>query len=176
MKTAYAVMFVCALGLPMGANAAEPMKPSAAGKLLIDDDTKEFFDAAASANMLEVEASKLALQRAESPEVKTFAEQMVKDHTKAAEELKALAQKKGVTVPTAMMTRHQAMYDELKDEKTAKEFEEAYGEAMVASHKEAVTLFDEVADDGKDAEVKTFAAKMLPKLQSHGGMAKELPG
>lgn len=176
MKTAYAVMFVCALGLPMGTSAAEPMEPSTAGKLLIDDDTREFFAAAASANMLEVEASKLALQRAQNPEVRAFAEQMIKDHTKAGEELKALAQKKNVTLPTAMMTRHQSMYDELKDEKTAKDFEEAYGAAMVASHKEAVTLFDEVADDGKDAEVNTFAAKLLPKLQSHGGMAKELPG
>lgn len=46
----------------------------------------------------------------------------------------------------------------------------------VASHKEAVTLFDEVADDNKDADVRTFAAKMLPKLRSHGGMEKERPG
>lgn len=176
MKTACAVMFVCALGLPMAASAAGPMKPSAAGKLLIDDDTKEFFGAAASANMLEVEASKLALQRASSPEVKAFAQQMVKDHTKASEALKVLAQKKGVTVPTTMMSRHQALYDELEDERTAADFEEAYSEAMVASHKEAVTLFDEVADDAEDPEIRTFAAKMLPRLQSHGGMAKELEG
>lgn len=176
MKIAYAWMLAGALLAPFAAGAAEPMKPSTAGKLLIDDDTKEFFDAAASANLLEVEASRLALQRAQDPEIKAFAQQMVTDHTKASEELKTLAQKKGVTLPTKMMDRHQAIYDELKDEKTAKEFEEAYREAMVASHKEAVTLFDEVAEDNKDAEVKTFAAKMLPKLQSHGGKAKELQG
>lgn len=58
----------------------------------------------------------------------------------------------------------------------SKDFEEAYGEVTVASHKEAVTLFDEVADDNKDADVRTFAAKMLPKLRSHGGMEKERPG
>lgn len=175
MNTRSVLALAAVLALPLGAGAAEPMKPSTAGKLLIDDDQKEFFAAAASSGMFEVKAAELALERAEDPEVKSFAQQMLEDHRKANEELKALAQQKGVTLPKELMSRHQAMYDELKDEQSADAFEDAYKNAMLASHKEAVTLFDEMADDAKDRDVQRFAAKTLPKLQQHGGMAKELP-
>lgn len=176
MKTAYTLLIALGLSSPLAAVAQEPMKPSAVAKLGMSDDTVEFFKAAASSGLFEVEAAKLAMARASDPKTKAFAGQMVTDHTKANEELLQLAAQKGVTVPTELMTRHKAMLDELKDEKTAKEFDEAYKRAMIASHKEAVTLFDEVAKDNKDAEVKAWAAKTLPKLQHHGGVAKELKG
>lgn len=174
--TAYATMLALSLGCSAAAIAVEPMKPSTATKVMLSDDTMEFLKTAASTNMLEIEASKLALERAVDPATKTFAQQMVADHAAAGEQLMQLASSKGVTVPTTMMTRHQTMLDELKDEKTAKDFDEAYKRVMVMSHKEAVSLFDEVAKDNKDPEVKAFAAKLLPKLQNHGGMAKDLKG
>jgi putative membrane protein len=151
-----------------------PMQPSAIGKMMMSASDKEFFPAAASAGMLEVESSKLALERSQNAEVKKFAETMVTDHTKAAEELKTLAGSKNVTLPTAMTKHHQMMYDHLKDEKTAKDFDDAYQEAMVASHKEAVTLFSKASTDSKDPEVKAWATKTLPTLQHHGAMAKDL--
>ncbi|MEW6167285.1 MAG: DUF4142 domain-containing protein [Pseudomonadota bacterium] len=175
MNTRPVMALAAMLVLPLAAAAAEPMKPSTAGKLLIDDDQKEFFAAAASSGMFEVKAAELALKRAEDPEVKSFAQRMLEDHRKANEELKALAQQKGVTLSTQLMGRHQTMYDELKDEQSAAAFEDAYKNAMLASHKEAVTLFDEMADDAEDADVRQFAAKTLAKLQQHGGMAKGLP-
>jgi putative membrane protein len=158
-----------------GAAAGEPMKPSAVGGLIMSADDKEFFPAAASGGMLEVDASKLALERSQNPATKTFAEKMVSDHTAAAAELKELATKKGITLPTALMDRHQKMLDELKDEETPKEFDEAYKRVMLVSHKEAVTLFGKVAKDSKDPETKAWAAKTLPKLEAHGGLAKDLP-
>jgi putative membrane protein len=153
---------------------AAPMEPSAVGKLVMSAKDKAFFPAAASAGMLEVESSKLALERSQNEDVKKFAQTMVDDHTKAADELKTLAASKNVTLPTAMSKHHQMMYDHLKDEKTAKDFDSAYQNVMVVSHKEAVTLFSKVSTDSKDPEVKAWATKTLPTLQHHGAMAKDL--
>jgi putative membrane protein len=176
MKIVHAMFIALGLCCTAGAGAQEPMKPSTAIKLLIDDDEQEFFKAAASSGMFEIEAAKLALERSQNDKIKQFAQKMIADHGKADAELKQLAQQKGVTLPTELMSRHQMMLDELRDEGTPEEFDEAYRRAMLASHKEAVSMFDEMKDDADDPEVKAFAARTLPKLQQHGGHAKALPG
>ncbi|HUR42202.1 MAG TPA: DUF4142 domain-containing protein [Verrucomicrobiae bacterium] len=153
----------------------DKMKPSGAMQMLMDDDAKDFFETAASANMLEIDASKLALERATDPALKTYAQMMVKDHTKASGELMALAKKKDVVLETKLLKRHQMMLDDLASEKQGSEFDDEYRDKMVTSHKEAVSLFDEAARDSKDPDIKAFAAKTLPTLQAHGGAAKKLP-
>lgn len=160
------------IGAAMG---AKPMEPSKTLEAVMSKDTQDFFESAASAGMFEIEASKLALQRATDPALKDFAKMMVADHTKASEELKALAAKKNVTLPTAMLKRHEAMLKDLKHEKDGDEFDDEYRDKMISSHKEAVSLFDKHARKSDDPDVQAFAAKMLPKLQEHGGKAKELP-
>ncbi len=59
-----------------------------------------FMMEAARGGMAEVELSKLATTKAQNPEVKKFAQQMIQDHTNANTELKQLAGKKNVTLPT----------------------------------------------------------------------------
>lgn len=154
---------------------AEPMQPSRAAQALMGDDAKDFFETAASANQFEIESSKLALERATDPALKSYAQKMVKDHEKAGEDLKALARKKDTIVPASLLRRHQAMLDDLRNEQPGKAFDDEYRDKMVLSHKEAVSLFDEAARDSRDPEIKAFAAKMLPTLQAHGGAAKALP-
>ena len=162
------------------ANAADAqrpekkMEPSRVMQVLLDDNAKDFFETAASANLFEIESSQLALQRATDPALKAFAKRMVQDHEKAGRELKALARKKDVTLSTQLLRRHKAMLDDLRDEKQGPEFDDEYRRKMIASHKEAVSLFDEVATDAKDPDIKAFAAKTLPTLQAHGGSAQEL--
>lgn len=151
------------------------MQPSRAAQLLMDDDPRDFFETAASANLFEIESSQLALQRASDPALKAFAQRMVKDHEKAGRELKALARKKDVTLSTQLLKRHAAMLEDLRDEPQGAEFDDEYRSKMIASHKEAVSLFDEAARDAKDPDIKAFAAKTLPTLQAHGGSAAELP-
>lgn len=158
-----------------GVEQQEPMQPSRVLQLMMSNDPKDFFESAASANMLEIETGKLAAARGSDPKIKAYGQMMVKDHSKAATELKALAESKDVTLPTKMLKRHQAMYDGLKEEKTGRDFDNEFRRKMIASHKEAVSLFDQAANKSEDAELKAFAAKMLPKLQRHGAMANELP-
>ncbi len=60
----------------------------------------------------------------------------------------------------------QEKYEELS-KKTGKNFDEAYVEFTVKDHKEDIEKFEEQAEDGKNADLKAFAAKMLPSLRAH---------
>ncbi|MFZ6876635.1 DUF4142 domain-containing protein, partial [Undibacterium sp. Di27W] len=57
---------------------------------------KKFMVDAAHAGATEITASKDATRKASSPSVKEFADQMVTDHSKVADELKQLANSKKV--------------------------------------------------------------------------------
>ncbi len=130
-----------------------------------------FMTKAALGGMAEVELGKLAATKAQSAEVKQFAQKMVTDHTKANDELKALAGEKNFSMPVRLDTKHQAVLDKLSGLSGA-EFDKAYVEAMVADHAETVATFKSEADGGKDADAKAWAGKMLPNLQMHLEMIK----
>jgi putative membrane protein len=135
---------------------------------------KHFMKAAAQAGAYEIEGSQLALNKAKNPEVKTFAKHIIEDHTKAAAELKALARKKGVELP-AKPSLLQRTSLKLLDTHKGASFDDDYAENIgVDAHESAVELFSEAAQDGDDAEVKTFAQQTLPVLQKHLEMAKAL--
>lgn len=131
----------------------------------------DFMTKAALGGMAEVELGKLAATKAQNAEVKKFAQQMVTDHTKANDELKALAGEKNFSMPVRLDPKHQAVLDKLNGLSGA-EFDKAYVDAMVADHEETVALFKSEAESGRDADAKAWAAKTLPALQMHLDMIK----
>jgi len=130
-----------------------------------------FMTEAARGGMAEVELSQLATTKAQNAEVKKFAQQMIQDHTNANTELKQLAGKKTVTLPTDLDAAHKTIKDRLTN-LSGTEFDEEYVNAMVADHEKSVALFTTQANSGTDADTKAFAAKTLPKLQMHLEMIK----
>jgi len=142
------------------------------------DDTKleddaEFATAAADGGLMEVKLGELAQTNGTSAGVKKFAQSMVTDHSKANDELKALAQQKNITLPVTLSDDKQKKYDELSKKKGA-EFDEAYASFMVDDHKEDVSEFEEAAKDAKDPDVKAWAAGKVPVLKHHLEMAQAL--
>jgi len=137
----------------------------AAGDAGLSRQDKEFFAKAAAGGMFEVEVGKLAESKAQNAEVKAFGSMLVKDHGAANDELKALAQKKGVTLPTALPAKEQKQLDKLAK---AKDFDKEFvHEVGLSDHKKDIKLFEKTSKGAKDAEVKAFAAKTLPTLQQH---------
>jgi putative membrane protein len=100
-------------------------------------DTQKFVEKAAIANMAEIQLGQLAETRAQSPEVKEFAQMMVTDHTKALDELKQAAG--GATIPSALDKKHQKLHDKLSKLSGA-EFDKKYMEAMVDGHKDVAKM------------------------------------
>lgn len=127
---------------------------------------------AASSNLLEIQLGQAAAQRASNADVKRFAQMMVTHHTKATQDLKAVATPLGVQMPETMMPVHQAMADKVMS-KSGKDFDEAYMDAMETAHKMDIAMF-EVKSRAADAPtVKSFATNTLPMLRSHEKMAGE---
>jgi putative membrane protein len=134
---------------------------------------QHFVDKAASAGMAEVKLGQVAIQNAINPMVRQFAEQMVRDHLRANRELMSLASRKGITVPRTMDQKHQECMNKLMKSK-GNDFDRQYVDAMVKDHKEAVSLFKKQSEDGRDSDLKAFAANTLPTLKHHLQMAQEL--
>jgi putative membrane protein len=133
-----------------------------------------FMKQAAENGHAEIEASKLAQKKAKRPDVKTFADTMIADHTKVGDELKQLAASKKVELPAGPSLKQKAelkMIDAGADDKFGDRYAKSFG---VKAHEETIKLFQEAANGATDAEVKAFAQKTLPSLQHHLEMAKAL--
>jgi len=133
----------------------------------------KFVNDAADGGMAEVAASKMAVDKATDPEIKNFAQKMVDDHSKANDELKAAAEKKGITVSTALSSSHQKMVDKLSAQ-AGSDFDKLYVKDMVSDHKDAVDLFKKEAQNGEDPDLKAWAAQTLPTLQEHLMMIQDI--
>jgi len=148
-----------------------------AGEKLASKDTK-FIDAAAAGGLEEVTLGKLAADKATSDDVKKFGQMMADDHSKANDELKALASSKGVDLTKTLdkaQTKAQKDSDKLAKE-TGDAFDRAYMSLMVKDHEKDVKEFEEASKTAKDEDLKAWAAKTLPTLQHHLDMAKEVQG
>jgi len=137
--------------------------------------TRGFATAAAVSDMYEVEAGRIAADRARSDEVKAFARMMVDAHTKTTAGLKSAisAGKADVTLPTAVDNRRQGMLDNLRGA-DAGDFDYRYMTQQVAAHREAERLFDGYSKDGDNQAVKDFAAKTVGDIRSHLTQAEAL--
>jgi putative membrane protein len=135
----------------------------------------EFVMKAAAGGELEVALGKLAADKATNADVKKFGQQMVDDHSKANDELKALAQSKNIDLSKAQekaMKKADAEKEKL-EKKSGADFDKAYMKMMVADHEKDVKEFEEASKHAEDVDIKAFAAKTLPTLQHHLDMAKE---
>ena len=127
----------------------------------------QFMVDAATINQEEIQLGQLAQSKATAADVKELANMMVTEHTKALEELKGLAAKKGVTLPASLSTDKMDDYNKMM-EKSNNDFDKAYSQKMVDGHKDAIKKFEDVANDqDRDAEVRDWANKMLPSLRTH---------
>ena len=155
--------FAQSVGEKTGVNSALGIAPK----------TEDFIKEAATSDMLEIGASKLAEQKGNADE-KKFAAQMITDHTKTSSELKSMVSgdMKGA-IPTALDDSSQKKLDKLRDAKP-EDFASEYDPMQVSAHKDAVSLFERYAKGGDDPKLKDWAGKTLPALQHHLEMAQEM--
>jgi putative membrane protein len=124
---------------------------------------KTFMKKAAKGGTMEVAMGKIAEQNGQSDDVKSFGKRMVTDHGKANDELKSIAEKKGVTLPS-------------KEPTTKWSSDKAYIDTMVKDHEKDLAEFQEEAKNGNDPDVKKFAEDTAKVVQEHLDMAKEIQG
>ena len=137
--------------------------------------TTDFVNKVAVANQFEIDTSQLALKYAKGSDVKTFAQQMIDDHTKAGQEFEAALTQAQVTPPAeGLDLAHKAKYAKLRVFTTENGFDASYISEQLEAHKEAVALFKGYAANGETPAVKDFATKTLPTLEHHLAMVEQL--
>lgn len=137
----------------------------------VDGDGAAFMDIAAIGGMMEVDLGKLALEKSGNAQVRKFAAQMVADHAKANKDLKAIAVKLERLLPATYPADVKAHMDEMK-KLSGKEFDIHYMDMMVNDHVKTLGLFRSASS--LRHEVRDFAERMLPVLEKHYQMAKEI--
>src|SRR4030088_3363063 len=164
--------FLLLAGPALAQSAGE--KTGVNSALGISPTTADFVKEVAISDMFEIEASKLAQDKGNAPE-KSFASQMVTDHSKTSSELKGLVSsgKVKAELPAALDSSHQSKLDKLKSE-SGKDFSSDFDSIQVSAHKDAVSLFERYAKGGDNADLKNWAGKTLPTLKHHLEMAQNL--
>jgi putative membrane protein len=131
------------------------------------DADKMFIKNTAVVNMAEMKLAQAAQDKAQSPEVKKLAQDMLKDHQAMDQKIKEVAQKTGVQLP-------QDLPEEMKEnvqtisQLQGDEFDKQFVSAAKAAHAAAISRFGDEAKIAKSQDVKQFASEQLPTLQHHG--------
>jgi putative membrane protein len=171
--------FTLVLGAPaVRAQAYPPPAPaidgggkSSQGWLKSDD--YDFVVKASRINMEEVQLGELAEKKSNNPEVRSFAERIVRDHSQSNTRLQELATQKGAAVPTEMSRKEDATIQHLESLSGAA-FDKAFAEHMVKGHKHAIKEYKSAAKDMSDADLRTLAETTLPVLEEHLSIAEQL--
>ncbi len=154
--------------------ASAPAATASATRLRPAD--ANFLKQAAEAGLMEVEGSKLGVEKGVNTQVKGFAQQMIDDHTRMHAELRTLAGGKGVRLPIepSLMQRGRI---KLLSSADGGSFDRKFADAIgIKAHESALKLFQKAATGASDPQVKAFAEKGVPALQHHLEMARELKG
>jgi putative membrane protein len=145
---------------------------SAGGASTLNKQDHHFVMEAARGGLMEVQVSQMAQQKATSDEIKQYARQLEQDHTKANEQLKAIAKERGVELP-ADLGPHQAMVSQLNGLSGA-EFDRTFMKMQVNHHKKDVNSFRKESKNSMDSDLREFAGSTLPTLEQHLRQAQTL--
>lgn len=183
---------VCAAVLMMacGGNDVARDESGTVGTAGVSAGDRTWVEDSLSSGMAEVELGRTAQEKASNPEVKQFAEMMVRDHSKAGDELRRTAQQHSIQVEPQITDEHRDLMDRLSRLQAA-EFDAEYMEAMVDSHENMIdhlqarasedrfgdnkgAVQPERSDNPADAAINQWAANALPTARRHLDEARRI--
>lgn len=138
----------------------------------VNGDGKMFVLNASTAELLEIEAANLAMNKSKDKQVKDFAARILKDHKLANEELNRIANAKGIQLAQAVSGKAEG---DLKVLNTLanREFDLQYIRMMIDQQQKTMQLFT----DGSglaDPELKAYSVKIRPLIEAHYKKALEI--
>lgn len=135
----------------------------------------DFVTRASNANLFAIDESRLAVDRTNNSEIKTFAGQLIDDHTRAQAELLAADEGSGAIVPTTLDEEHQARLAALQG-KAGMDFDTAYVADQVENHSNALTLYADYMLWGEYEKLHALAIQMIPITEAQLKKAQILDG
>jgi putative membrane protein len=180
-KSAFAlIVLASAAVLPSALIATVTAGPALADEAELAGQDTQFLAKAIISGRGEVELSQIAAQKASQPQVKQFAERMVKDHTAVNDKLMNEAQRHKIETtgtygtPPLEPNQKAQMTKEQLEGLSGDKLDKAYMQRMIQDHVQAVALFQDEAKNGKDRQLRDLASDTLPTLQDHLKQAREI--
>ena len=134
---------------------------------------KTFIMNAAEGSMAEIDLSKIALKKSKNDDVKTYAQQMITDHTKLIADMKPFADQMGVQPPTKLNATHQQEAQRLSS-MSGEKFDKEYITAMSTDHHKSLTEFKAEETATANPALKTTVMQGEQVVQQHTDMIDQM--
>lgn len=134
---------------------------------------ENFVVRAAIANLAEISASELALEKSADASIRDFAKRLITDHRQAQAKLRAVGAEGKVALPGTVDEEHRKQQQKLS-ELVGAEFDRTYLEQMYAGHEQALQLFQDATHADLPASHQRYAAQTSAIVHSHLTALEEL--
>jgi putative membrane protein len=171
--SAAALLTACASGDP-SMSAAAPTGASGDAAAAAALSAPAYLMAAGASDQFEIQSSQIALTKARSGDVRSFAQMMIDHHTRTTADLMAAARRAGVTPPPPALTPDKEAKVAALRNADAASFDAMYMREQVAGHVEALALHQSYAQGGDQAALREAASKTVPIVREHLDRARAL--
>lgn len=156
------------------AGSSMPMNPGVSP--LSGTSATDYVKMAADSDMFEIQSSKLALMRSKRDDVKSYAKQMIADHTMTSKALMAGLKNNDRTIarPSTKLSAENSAKLALLKKAPKASFDDLYLQQQVAAHQTAWALHKGYSLDGTDATLKQIASTAVPVIERHLGHAQQM--
>jgi len=161
-----------AVGMTLAAAPTDHHEATQEANQTLSEMDKNFATKAVQGGVAEIQIGELAKKSTQNKAVHTLADELIKDHTQANNELQEKTRKLHFLLPVSTDTTHQSevvSLSKLKDEN----FDQQFLKQLKMDHQKTISLFSDEATKGQCKELKDFAAQTLPKLQHHLSMIEK---
>jgi len=175
LRQASALALALGLALPAWSQSTSGGAPSASSPATrTTGEYQEMLEDLAHAHLAAIETGRLALEKTRNTQVRSYAQQMIDDHGKALQELQQLGQEKRLSLPRETDFQHKAIAAALRL-LSGETFDKQYiRQAGIRDHRRTVDLLMKLQQTSQDAPSKAYAAKQLPIVERHLGLAREM--
>ena len=153
-------LFLGAAALAIVATAASAETPT----------KSQFVEKAGASDTFEIDSARLMVT-SKNPAIKTFATQMLTDHTKSTKMLQAAAKADHVALKKPSMSVGQRTdLTALKAVPAGKTKDDLYVKQQKAAHDDALALMQDYGSNGSAPHLKSAAEKIAPVVEKHQAM------
>jgi len=139
----------------------------------VSQSEQNFMMKAAQANLAEIDAARIALEKSDNNDVKDYANMIKNDHTNALEDLADLMKDKNVQQPKTIASDTQQDINRMSN-LSGGEFDREFVNMMVSDHQKTIELFRDQQSSAQNRDVRKYVEDMLPKLELHLDKAQRL--
>jgi putative membrane protein len=126
-------------------------------------------------NNMEIKMAKIAQKSASAPEVKSYADRIIRDHTDADQMVKEVAKKDHIALVSEPVSPADKKDMNNLESLTGSDFDIAYQKVMTDGHQKAIKMLTDVQPQLKREDVRALVVKLLPNFAHHEALAQQLP-